>query len=167
MSPSEQALGHDTGAVVIRPAVVSKVDHQVWERVWVEALRRPWSSLALVPAGRSVYAGFAAEPLAELGRQYFGGGVQAVRGEGMSMGECRSFLESLEDKCRGGKRVIVSVDSPQKTQVAVVIARAVDIALLVVAEEVSPFAAARETIQQIGAERFVGSVIVRTGAGRR
>ncbi len=144
-------------------ALVAKIDHQVWEKLWVESMVRPWSVLTLVPACRSGHAGFAVGPLAEVGRQSLGGGVHGLRAEGIPLAECRGFIESLEARRGAGGRSIVSVDSPQKSQAALLIARAADAAILLVTMETDRLTPASETIDAVGRERFIGSFLVHLG----
>jgi hypothetical protein len=138
----------------------SAVRHETWERLWVEVLAKPWSSLVLVPACGDYSVGLAAEPLAAVGRDYQGGGVRAANAEHLGLRECRAFLDALGVDRQAGQRTVVSLSSPLRSQTAVVIARAADAAILVVPLDTCPLSAARETIREVGKERFIGSLVL-------
>lgn len=134
-----------------------------WERLWLAVYRMPWQSLALVPAGNTSpeFTLEIAVALVYTGSLHLGEPVRLVDGTNVPLSELKQFVDDVGALGSGGARVIVAVGPLRARSTGAAVARAADLALLCVPLEVTKTADARGVIEEVGAERFVGSVVFR------
>lgn len=137
-------------------------DDSQWERIWMRAQTRSWRTLAVVPGDRKV-----SMPSFDIAT--FLMGVGAHLGDTIGLADFRdvrlvhaaAFLEVAAWHVDSGERLVFAMKSIAENPASVRFAQAADCAILCVSLGETPLAAARETIDQIGRDRFVGSIIVR------
>ena len=131
------------------------------QELWFSSLRRPWHTLALVPAqhGRSLLP--LAHALAAVGRFHRGAVLRVIAAEGMGLDQIADLtLGSLNSHARNeGGRILV-LEPISINPFGTAIAMTSDAAILCVELGVTNLDDARRTLDQIGRERFVGTAIV-------
>src|SRR6185369_17277407 len=132
-----------------------------WQKIWLAIQAKEWRSLAIVPGSRGVSTLEVAQALVDVGWQH--------RGLPIGLADLRNvtlpYIDSVIDEVRAhvftGERVLIALRSVFENPATVPIAQAADRALLCVGLGASRIDKARESIEQIGYARFLGSVIVR------
>jgi len=137
-----------------------------WQQVWFAARRRPWSSLALVPAHPGTSALFVADAIAAVGRLHGQKTSKLVDAERAALPEVDDVLASVGAITGREELAVVAVACPLAQATSIPIARACDAALLVVPLGESRFADARRVMDLVGRDRFIGAVTLAPG-GRR
>ena len=133
-----------------------------WQRVWLAAEEKAWTSLVLVPNDASVDAQTFAESLARTGRVHAETPVRVVNGTGVQLADVQQLIETIAAVSERGERVIVSVDPLSDNAAGIAILRATSAALLLVSLGESLMTSARATIDAIGRDRLIGSVVVKS-----
>jgi hypothetical protein len=133
-----------------------------WQRIWLSASEKDWSSLVLVPNDDTVDAVRFAEMLAKTGRVHGERPVSVVSAVGVQLGEVEATIDSINETTNRGERVIVPVDPIADHPAAIAILRASSAALLLVRLGESELATAHSTIEIVGKERLLGSVVVKS-----
>jgi hypothetical protein len=140
-----------------------------WQRIWLSAREKDWSSLVLVPNDAGVDAVPLAEALARTGRIHAQVAVKVIDGTGVELAHVQQLIETIAAVTARGERAIVPVDPVSDNPAAIAILRAASAALLLLTFGESLITGAQTTIDAIGRERIIGSVLVRpkTGAPAR
>lgn len=139
-----------------------------WQRIWLSAREKDWSSLVLVPNDAGVDIGSFAESLVRTGRVHAETPVRVINGVGVQLADAQQLSETISATVARGERVIVPVDPIGDNPAAIAIVRTCSAALLIVSLGESLLTAAQATIEAIGRERIIGSVVVKPAetAGR-
>jgi hypothetical protein len=123
---------------------------------------RPWSTVAIVPAGSGAPADFAltiAVTLARIGMIHLGQPIQVADATGIPLVHLVQFSEELQRLKRDGDLVLVALAPVSENPITVPLAQATDASLLCVLIEAMASREARTTVEKIGAQRFLGSVV--------
>jgi hypothetical protein len=132
-----------------------------WQRIWFTAARqRDWSSLALVPSDASADVGRLAQMLAMTGQAHGERPVAVVNATGVRLEDVEQVIDSFEAIVARAERALVPVDPIADNPAAIPILRACSAAILVVGLRESLLADAQNTIEIVGRDRFLGSVVV-------
>lgn len=154
----------------IVPAAASSAHQQVLQELWFATRRRNWKSLVLVPAspGRSAFP--LANALGETGEFISRSPVHVINAEGMDLDQVTSVATDLSGAAarsaggaseRGNQRsTIVSIDAVTANPLALGIALAADAVLVCIELGGTNLDVARRTIEMIGRDRIVGSVLL-------
>jgi hypothetical protein len=132
-----------------------------WHGIWLATQSRDWRSLAIVPADD----GIPTLPVAELVRAISSKrrndqiGVADLRA--VQIQHTNAYLEVVRWHVWHGERVIIALRSCFENPATIPLARAADCALLCVSVGGTRVARAAQTIEKIGKERFLGSVLVK------
>jgi hypothetical protein len=129
-----------------------------WQQLWFAALQHPWSSLVIVPAQPNLSALPAARALVAVGRLYHQRSVHLLEAERTDPAATGFVISSAKNRVAAGEQVIIAVDSPLSHPVAIPLARAADAALLLVPLGRTRLSWARNTIDYIGRQHFIGSI---------
>jgi hypothetical protein len=129
------------------------------QHLWLSLVRRPWSSLVLVPVDPGTSVGWIAAPLPELGRLYGLGPFELLSAEGLSAAEGARLADGLDDGATNRARAVVTVEAPAASEVALRLVLAADAAVLVVRRGGTSLEEARSLIDQIGCEQVLGAVV--------
>lgn len=142
--------------------MLSAWDDSQWERIWLRAQARSWRTLAVVPGDRRV-------SLPSFDIATFLMGVGAHLGDTIGLADFRdvrlahasAFLEVAAWHVDAGERLVFAMKSIDENVATVRFAQAADCAILCVSLGETTLSSVRETVEQIGRDRFLGSIIVR------
>jgi hypothetical protein len=134
-----------------------------WQRLWFATREHQWNSLAIIPSDGSIDVRRVAESLVETGRVHGERTVSLMSGMGVQLAGVHQLVDSIAAMTARGEWVIVPVDPISENPSAVPIVQATAAALLVVRLGESLLGSARATIEAIGRERFLGSVVLGEG----
>jgi hypothetical protein len=161
-----------SGATKIEPED-SPTDAPAWagipslslQQLWFSLQRREWSSLVAVPADRDMSVMDFGRPLYEVGRLAMGDKLRLVDARDVKLTRTADLILEVTGggSTRGfgaqtGERVLVLIESVLSHPSGVPLALAADAALLCVEMGKTSIAAARETLQIVGAQRFLGCI---------
>jgi hypothetical protein len=133
-----------------------------WQRIWLRAQGRDWVSLALIgsspraPEATMRVAGMLARISEELGHPLVVLDARSV--ELRTMASIQARMRSLAAR---GTRAITVLQYPHYNPISVPIAQAADASMLCVFIGESRSVNTEQTIEQIGRDRFLGTVILR------
>src|SRR5215469_11602980 len=135
------------------------------QQLWFQLQQREWSSLVVVPADPGNSAAGVATSLWRVGTILGNPAPKVLNAERMGpsvISELITDLSSAPDavKAAARQRILVSIESVLSNPLGIGIAQAADAVLLCVRKGRTKVAAARTTIQLIGRERFIGSVVL-------
>jgi len=133
------------------------------QQLWFSIQRREWSSLVAVPADRDMPVMDFVKPLYDVGRLAMGDNLRLVDAREVKLTRTAPLIVEMTGAGRGpgskgGERVLVVIDSVLSHPSGVPVALAADAALLCVEMGKTSLAAARETLQIVGAQRFLGCI---------
>lgn len=135
-----------------------------WQRIWFSIHHQGWTSLALVPSHPSIDVVKVAETLALTGRMQGERPVTLVNGTGVQLEKVQQVIELVASTVARGEWVIVPVDAITENPSAIAIVQAASAALLLIRLGDSLLAAAQNTLDAVGRERFLGSVVLDAGS---
>jgi hypothetical protein len=133
-----------------------------WQRIWLRAQGRDWVSLALIgsslrsPEATMRVAGMLARISEELGHPLVV--LDARNVELRTMASIQARMRSLAAR---GTRAITVLQLPNYNPITVPIAQAADASMLCVFVGETRLANSTQSIEQIGRDRFLGTVILR------
>jgi len=133
-----------------------------WQKLWLTMQTRPWSSIAIVPAGGGAPPEFTltiAVTLARIGLMHLGQPIQVADATSIPLVHLVQFSEELQRLKKDGDRVLVALAPMADNPISASLAQATDASLLCVLAEVMSSRDARKTVEKIGASRFLGSVL--------
>jgi hypothetical protein len=173
MAASKDAPGdtaHQGEAAMATPSVEVRRDvapplEVAWQVLWLRISALPWRSVALVPTGASLHARHAMGFLHAAAQAH-----PAVPLD--SLDATVDNVASLETLAafrlrRGYQRLVVAVPEPASAPHAVALARAADVAVVVIPMGSQPTRDARLVMNLVGMDRFVGCITLdATGRGR-
>jgi len=144
------------------------------QRLWLEVHRHQWSSLVLVPADPGASATSIAASLAKAGAALGDPELRVLNAEGMGLEAIRGVIADLKlmadlstravSTSTGDPwRVVVTIESVLSNPLGVMLAQAADMALLCVRKRKTKLAAAQKTVELIGRDLFIGSVVLSSG----
>jgi len=141
------------------------------QQLWFRVRLHEWSSLVVVPAGAGTSATEVASKLGEAGRLLSEGPVTVLHAESMELGAIADLVVELSHRPKVGKsgpdqqRAIISIAPVLTNPLGTGIAQSADGALLCVELQKTTLADAKATLDLVGRERFVGSVLLRPRKG--
>ena len=130
-----------------------------WEKLWLATQRRPWRTLALVPAGCSVPPDFTltiAASLVRTGMVHLGVPIRIADGTRVSLAQLMEFMSEVGAVINSGDMVMIALGPVKENPTTVSLAQAADHALLCVPLNRVSIAETKHTLQEIGREHFVG-----------
>lgn len=135
------------------------------QQLWFSLQRREWSSLVAVPADRDLSVMDFVRPLYEVGRLALGEKLRLLDARDVVLTRTAPLILEMTGggpspgtEAQPGGRVLVLIESVLSHPSAVPVALAADAALLCVQMGTTSLAAARETLQIVGAQRFLGCI---------
>lgn len=154
-----------SSSAIVRPASEAL---EVWDdvrlqKLWLAANRRPWRSLAVVGADDSVETQPVAELLAQLAWRYRGEPSSVFDLRTLSMRLVDYHVRELRAQVDSGLRVVIALNSIFHNPTTSPMAREADAVLLCVTLGTTKLREAEQTIAEVGREKLLGCVIVRTG----
>lgn len=137
-------------------------DEQALHRQLLTCLRGEWKSLTVVPASASFSAAFVGKALVEVSNLVHGTMARYFSTEDLDLTAVSKIIGEVTSHVEKGGKAVVCVDSVMSSQAGVPIAIASDAALLVVHLGVTTTDDARNTLELIGASKFIGAVTLET-----
>jgi len=137
-----------------------------WQRLWLATQRRRWSSLAVVPAGRGIPSARIARALAEVGSCHIGPTIIAVDARTLTLTQLQATIDAWIDRSEGVQRVLIALDVVLENPAGLALAQACDAAILCLRLGEDSIPEATRTIEEVGRDRFLGSVILRRDGAR-
>jgi hypothetical protein len=138
---------------------------QDWQRLWLatQVEKRPWRSLALVPGGSGMPPNFMekiAVSLSRTGMTHLQRNIHFADAMRLRLEELNAFFAEIE-RCtsNGSDRVVIGLAPVSENVTTVSIAQQADCALLCIVRGHTRVKPVKQTIEQIGAKRFIGSVM--------
>jgi hypothetical protein len=130
------------------------------QQLWLAAQQRSWRSLAVVSACASVQSGEAANVLAQVAWRYRGEPTSVFDLRDVSLRLVEHQLREILAQVSEGNRVFIALRSVAENPATIPIARAADALVLCVALGKTQIKSAKKTLEAIGRERFLGSILV-------
>jgi hypothetical protein len=131
-----------------------------WERLWLQALRTEWRSLAIVPLDATIDADRVAQALTAVANRAGTTNLRWIDARQTTLSGVPGLLDQIRRSAQGASRAVVALAPIADNPAAISIARAATRSLLVVRMGESRIAAARTTLDAIGRERVIGSLLV-------
>lgn len=142
-------------------------DDVEWQKLWLAIQRRNWRSLAIVPAGEEINTVRIAHALAVLAWHHLGKTIKVFDVTHLALSDLERRLSDMSSRVARGESVICAFGQVIHSPASLTLARATDAALLCVLLGESRIDAAEATVAEMGAERFLGSVVLdRSGSPR-
>lgn len=135
------------------------IDDVALQRLWMALQKHSWRTAAIVSATRHASTLEMANTLAELCWTCRGESTTALDMRGTSLKLLDQHKRNIEEHVKKGACVVLALPPIQDSPIAVSLARACDVAVMVVRLDETPLAAAKQAIEEIGRERFVGAVL--------
>jgi hypothetical protein len=132
-----------------------------WQRIWLAIQGKEWRSLAVVPGGQGISTLEVAQALVDIGWQHRGLPIGLADLRNVTLPYIDSVIDEVRAHVFSGERVLIALRSVFDNPATVPIAQAADRAVLCIGLGVTRIAGAKESIEQIGQPRFLGSIIVR------
>ena len=129
-----------------------------WQQIWFAAMRRPCSSMALVPARPGTSALFVAEGLASVGHLHGDRPVKLIDAEKTELPEVAEVGRSLAAVGDRLELAVVVTDCPLSRPASIAVARLAEAAVLVIPLGETGFSEARRAMDLVGRDRFIGAV---------
>ena len=130
------------------------------QRLWFALERHAWTFLTVVPAHPTAPALEAATAIIEAGAPYaYSQKIHLQDATGISPADAPRLVLAMRERIAHGERVVVVLDSLLTRPASLPLALAADGCLLCVTLGETDFGAANKTIEYVGHERFVGSII--------
>ncbi len=130
------------------------------QQLWFSVLKREWSSLVVLPANPGTSGLTIARELANIATMHRGSEVKVINAERAELRGSSRLIVEMTSVVRNGQMCIMAVDSVMENQAGIPLALAADAALLLVTLNETDLTNARRTVELVGAQRFVGSVVV-------
>jgi hypothetical protein len=128
------------------------------QELWFVTLKKPWRTLALVPAQSGLSIRPLAEALSTIGQLHRGTPLQIISAEGMSPEQLAELTVSTQDAPEGEPGRLIVLEPITVNPLGTAVAMAADSSLLCVEYGTADLGDAKRTLDQIGRERFIGCV---------
>ncbi len=134
-----------------------------WQKLWLAMQQTAWRSLAIVAGnpGMSTSPFEVATALADVGWQHLGKPITVIDARETTLGHVETRIADMAAKVAKNVRVIVVLSSTFDNPATLPLARAADGVILCVLLGLSKMGPAEQTVERIGRERFLGSVVLR------
>jgi hypothetical protein len=146
--------------VLMRAARPEAPGDAEWQRIWLAAQRSNWRSLAIVSGGKGRSTVGVAQMLLKVGWQHRGLPMGLADLRDVPLSHIDAAISQVQAHVDNGDRVLVALGSIFENPTTVALAQAADRALLCVTIGVTAIAGAEQTVEEIGRERFIGTVIL-------
>ena len=138
----------------------SQVD---WQRLWITLQKRTWQALGIIGASSGMKSTpmETASILADVGWQHLGKPIQTMDLRETPLNLVETRLGELRKIVERGDRVFVVLSPIMDNPSTVAIAPHVDALVLCLVLGITPLKDAEKTVEEIGRERFLGSVVLK------
>ncbi len=131
------------------------------QKLWIATTRKTWRTLAIVPAAPNLSALNVANQLAEIAWQYSGKATTVLDLRDVRLRLLDYQLKEIESHVELGENVILALEAVTKNPTTIPIASKADAAILLVCLGDTEAKSAQKAIEEIGPEKFIGSILVK------
>jgi hypothetical protein len=135
-------------------------DRADWQHMWLQTQSTEWRTLALVPGDDQTSTFGVANLIVRLALDH-GESIHVADVRALRLKHVEAFLEGIRWEASKGTRVIFATLSASSSLVTVPVAQAADCAILCVSMRSTSLSATRSTVEQVGRNHFLGSLLVR------
>jgi hypothetical protein len=149
-------------ALAKREAEIEPWRNADWQKLWLSLKARTWSSLAVVPAGPGGPSNFTltiAVTLARIGIVHLGTPVHVADATSIPLTHLEQFTDEVRRVKQEGELVLIALAPSAENPITVSLAQAADAAVLCVLMNRMSLSQSKQTVERIGAGRFVGSAV--------
>lgn len=153
--------GTETG-IQLQTGQVEPWHDSEWQRLWLSIQSRPWSSLALIPAGDGASLDFSlivAMTLSRTGMVHMGSPIQVADATRVPLNQLTAFTNEVARCTSNGQRLLVALPPAHGNAITSTIAQSLDAAVLCILASKMSSNDAKRTVKLIGPSRFLGSAI--------
>jgi hypothetical protein len=142
------------------------VDPLAMQQLWVAIQRRPWRSLAVVSGSEGISTIEVATVLSRIAWYYRGQPSCVVDLRDVSLRLLDYHLQEIAAQMNGGEQsTIISLRSIYENPTVASVVNVADAAVICVRLGVSKIASARRTVDEIGRDKFIGTIVLRNPEG--
>lgn len=161
MPSSEQDFERELSGGATRPSRIARPwEQDEYQRIWLQMVSRDWRTLAIVPAEEGMSTYDVANLVMALGASH-GESIGVYDFRDVRVNRVIEVVRGARSQLERGERLIFATRSIRENLATIPLARATDGAILCVSIGSTSMGLAAETIDQIGKERFIGSLLVR------
>jgi hypothetical protein len=131
------------------------------QKLWIALQRRPWRTLAVLAASEPSDTLAIAEVLAQIGWCYRGEPTNVLDLRDVSMRLAEYQMQEAQAQADSGVRVLIGMRSVEENPASTMVASAADAAVLCVELGKTHLRTALQTIDEVGREKILGTVLVR------
>jgi len=152
------------------PPIAGSRSHAEYQRIWLATQSQAWRTLAIVPVDDGVSTFEVASLITTLGVRH-GEAVSVADLRDVQIGRVPAFLEVAGELVSRGQRVVFATSSITENLATIPLARiremspmtprAADGVVLCVSIGATSLGSIEATIEQIGKERFLGSILLK------
>ena len=137
-----------------------------WQKMWLQLGRRDLPTLALVPGDDHTSTFEVANLMARLALEH-GAPIHVADVRALGLEHLEAFLEGARWEVSQGARIVFATGWAATSLATVPVAQAARCAVLCISPGTTSLDAARATVDEIGREFFLGSLLVRAPPGTR
>jgi len=130
------------------------------QKLWLATQKREWRSLAVVAGSQGVSTLEVADTLAKIAWWYRGQPTCVVDLRDLSMRLVEHQLQEIAAQTMGGERVIIALRSVSENPTVIAVAGLADAVILCVELGKTSVKQANQTIDEIGKQRFLGTIVL-------
>jgi hypothetical protein len=155
------------GSMPEQPAPSSSLDiagpwtRADWHGIWLASQSRDWRTLAIVPADDGIPTLPVAELLRAISTKRRNDQIGVADLRAVQIQHTNAYLEVVRWHVWHGERVVIALRSCFENPATIPLARSADCAMLCVSVGGTRVSRAAQTIEKIGKERFLGSILVK------
>jgi hypothetical protein len=147
-------------ALVVRDPNRPLTDDVKMQDLWLSLQKRSWRTLAVVGASKGIDTLKVANDLAKIAWWYTGQPSAVFDMRDLSLRLLEHQLREMTTDLTGGERVFIALRSTSENPTTAPLARAADSAVLCVQLGKTETKAAQRTLDAVGIERFLGTLLV-------
>jgi hypothetical protein len=143
------------------PSAGSSTAEVELQSLWLALQKKTWRVLAVVPAMRQIASIDVANAIAEVAWQYRGEPTVVLDLRDITLRLVDYHKKEIADLVKKGDCVIMALASIQQNPTTIALAKNADTAILVVRLGETPMKAAVKTVEEIGHDKFAGTILAR------
>jgi hypothetical protein len=157
-------------ALAVRPErapVRNLLDDVRLQKLWLAVERRRWQSLSVIAGSEAIETYPISELLAQLAWRYRGQPSNVMDLRDLSMRLVDYEVREMQSQVAAGQRLVVALRSIFENPTAAPIAQQTDAVLICIVLGQTSLKAVQETINAVGREPVIGSIVLRPRRARK